>query len=95
MYAWQFCQMNNIAKQRGWTEFVGIQNMYSAVYREDERELGPYSQYAGKSWMSFCSLSGGFLARPPGVNGTVRGTVNPKHRSPTDVMVSPRGGVGR
>ena len=42
MRAWQFAAMNEVASRHGWTKFVSMQNEYSLLYREDEREMIPY-----------------------------------------------------
>ena len=90
LWAWQLWQMNAIAKQRGWTQFARLQNSYSAIYREDERELGPYCRASRISWMSFSALAMGFRARPgeKASGYTSRAVVNAKKRTTTDELVS-------
>lgn len=39
MYGYQFYNMQMCAKDNGFTPFVSMQNHYSLLYREDEREL--------------------------------------------------------
>ncbi len=39
MYAWQFAKMQSVARQHGWTPFVSMQNQYSLMMREDEKEM--------------------------------------------------------
>ncbi len=41
MYGYQFMKRQYAAEQNGWTKFVSMQNHYSLLYREDERELIP------------------------------------------------------
>src|SRR5215510_2949499 len=42
MWAWQFAKMQYLAQLHGWTRFVSMQNQYSLMQREDEREMfGP------------------------------------------------------
>ena len=41
MFAWQFAQMNHVARENGWTSFVNMQCQYSLLYRENEREMLP------------------------------------------------------
>ncbi|WP_435878078.1 aldo/keto reductase [Streptosporangium canum] len=41
MYAWQFVKAQHVAEINGWTRFVSMQNHYSLVYREEEREMIP------------------------------------------------------
>lgn len=39
MWAVEFAQMQFVAERRGWTKFVSMQNHYSLLYREEEREM--------------------------------------------------------
>ena len=41
MYAYQFQNMQVVAKEHGWTLFSTMQNHYNLLYREDEREMIP------------------------------------------------------
>lgn len=41
MYAYQFHNMQVVAKEHGWTLFSTMQNHYNLLYREDEREMIP------------------------------------------------------
>jgi len=41
MFAWQFEQMNHVARLNGWTSFVNMQCQYNLLYREEEREILP------------------------------------------------------
>lgn len=41
MYGYQFYNMQMCAKDNRFTPFVSMQNHYSLLYREDERELIP------------------------------------------------------
>ena len=47
MFAWQFAQMNYVARENGWTSFVNMQCQYNLLYREEEREMLPYCQDQG------------------------------------------------
>ncbi|MEV4901229.1 aldo/keto reductase [Citricoccus sp. NPDC055426] len=38
MFAWQFSEMQHVAERHGWTRFISMQNQYSLVMREEERE---------------------------------------------------------
>jgi len=62
MYAWQFAEMNALARARGWTEFVNMQCQYSLLYREEEREMMPYCQANGIAVTTFSPLARGYLA---------------------------------
>lgn len=47
MFAWQFALMQASAEKNGWTKFVSMQNHYSALYREEEREMNPLCNHLG------------------------------------------------
>jgi aryl-alcohol dehydrogenase-like predicted oxidoreductase len=62
MYAWQFAEMNAVARQNGWTEFVNMQCQLSLLYREEEREMIPYCAHRGIAVTTFSPLARGYLA---------------------------------
>ena len=76
MFAWQFAQMNHVARENGWTPFVNMQCQYSLLYRENEREMLPYCCDQGIAVTCFSPLARGWLA----------GSVDT--RSQTDLMFS-------
>ena len=39
MWAWQFAKMQHTADRHGWTRFISMQNQYSLLQREEEREM--------------------------------------------------------
>ena len=39
--------MQHTAEVNGWTEFVSMQNHYSLLYREEEREMNKYCDLTG------------------------------------------------
>ncbi|MEO7963606.1 MAG: aldo/keto reductase, partial [Gemmatimonadaceae bacterium] len=41
MYAWQLMKALSLSERNGWARFVGMQNHYNLVYREEEREMIP------------------------------------------------------
>ena len=43
----QFEMMQHCAEKHGWTKFVSMQNHYSLLYREEEREVNPYCNFTG------------------------------------------------
>jgi hypothetical protein len=47
MWATQFAQMQFVAEKHGWTKFVSMQNHYSLLYREEEREMNRYCNDTG------------------------------------------------
>ncbi|KAG6831465.1 hypothetical protein H0H92_010374 [Tricholoma furcatifolium] len=64
MRAWQFALMNDAADKHGWTTFVSMQNEYSLLYREEEREMNEYCDFHGIGLIPWAPLSAGLLARP-------------------------------
>jgi len=62
MYAWQFAQMNHVARENGWTPFVNMQCQYNLLYREEEREMLPYCRDQGIAVTCFSPLARGWLA---------------------------------
>ena len=47
MFAWQFAQMNHVARLNGWTQFVNMRCEYNLLYREAEREMLPFCRHQG------------------------------------------------
>ncbi|KAJ7797743.1 NADP-dependent oxidoreductase domain-containing protein [Mycena olivaceomarginata] len=66
MRTWRFSEMNHIAEKNGWTKFVSMQNEYSLLYREEEREMIPYCKAHGIGIIPWGPLAAGALARPLG-----------------------------
>ncbi|EJD40779.1 Aldo/keto reductase [Auricularia subglabra TFB-10046 SS5] len=64
MRTWQFAMLNDVAEKHGWTKFISMQNEYSLLYREEEREMIPYCNYNGIGLIPWGPLQGGTLARP-------------------------------
>ena len=62
MFAWQFAEMNHVARENGWTSFINMQCQYSLLYRENERELIPYCVDQGIAVTCFSPLARGLLA---------------------------------
>jgi 1-deoxyxylulose-5-phosphate synthase len=62
MYAWQFAEMNAVARANGWTPFVNMQCQLNLLYREEEREMLPYCAHAGIAVTTFSPLARGYLA---------------------------------
>jgi len=61
MWAWQFAKAQNVARSRGWTEFVSMQNHYNLLYREEEREMIPLCRDMGVALIPWSPLARGFL----------------------------------
>jgi len=79
MRCWQFALLNEVAGRNGWTKFVSMQDEYSLLYREEEREMLAYCKYHGIGVIPWAPLAAGHLARPFGASTTradsTKGTV--------------------
>ncbi|KIJ45939.1 hypothetical protein M422DRAFT_226992 [Sphaerobolus stellatus SS14] len=64
MRTWQFCHLNHVAEKNGWTKFVSMQNEYSLLYREEEREMNAYCNFEGIGIIPWGPVAGGSLTRP-------------------------------
>ena len=62
MFAWQFEQMNHVARKNGWTPFVNMQCQYNLLYREEEREMIPYCRDQRIAVTAFSPLARGWLS---------------------------------
>jgi aryl-alcohol dehydrogenase-like predicted oxidoreductase len=60
--AWMVMKANGISEKMGWTKFVALQNFYSIVSRDVEREIVPMSLNEGMALMPWSPLAGGFLS---------------------------------
>ncbi|KNE54202.1 hypothetical protein AMAG_00196 [Allomyces macrogynus ATCC 38327] len=69
MHAWQFAKAQFIAKQRGWTPFVSMKNLYNAGYREEERDMILLCRDLGVGVITWSPLARSLLTRK---TGTVR-----------------------
>jgi len=66
MWAWQFSKLQYTAQLHGWTTFVSMQNQYSLMQREDEREMFGLLADQGVGSIPWSPLAKGRLARPWG-----------------------------
>ncbi|KZT60244.1 Aldo/keto reductase [Calocera cornea HHB12733] len=64
MWTWQFAEYQKVAEKNGWVKFISMQNSYSLLYREEEREMNKYCDYTGVGLIPYRPLAGGELARP-------------------------------
>lgn len=64
MHAWQFATMQHAADLHGWTRFVSMQNQYSLIYREEEREMMGLLAHQGVGSVPYSPLAKGRVARP-------------------------------
>lgn len=75
MHAWELQALNNIAERNGWHTFISMQDHYSLLHREEEREMHPYCRDAGIGLIPWSPLARGILTRPHNAapeNRTVR-----------------------
>ncbi|KAJ7125452.1 NADP-dependent oxidoreductase domain-containing protein [Mycena crocata] len=63
-FAWQFSVMQNYAIQNNLTPFISMQNQYSLVYREEEREMFPTLKHFKVGSIPWSPLARGLLTRP-------------------------------
>lgn len=71
MHTWQFVEARERQRQLGLAQFISMQNQYSLISREDERDLLPYCEHAGVGVVPWSPLGRGKLTRPWGT-GTHR-----------------------
>ncbi|UXN06094.1 aldo/keto reductase [Bartonella sp. HY761] len=64
MHAWEFERLQNIAEKNNWTKFVSMQNHYSLIHREEEREMIPLCVDRKVAMIPWSPLAGGRLTRP-------------------------------
>jgi aryl-alcohol dehydrogenase-like predicted oxidoreductase len=64
MWAHQFAEALHTSERLGLEEFATMQNHYNLLYREEEREMLPYTQKQNVGVMPWSPLARGFLARP-------------------------------
>lgn len=79
MLAWRFAKMQHVAQMNGWTRFVSMQDQYSLLQREEEREMFGLLADQGVGSVPWSPLAAGQLARPWGEQGTRRAELNPTH----------------
>ncbi|KZT66690.1 Aldo/keto reductase [Daedalea quercina L-15889] len=63
-YAYQFHAMQNYAINNNLTPFISMQNQYSLIYREEEREMFPTLKLFGVGSIPWSPLARGLLTRP-------------------------------
>ena len=77
MSAWEFQTLQNIAEKNGWHQFISMQDYYSLIYRENEREMIPYCRDAGIGLIPYSPLARGLLTRPHNTEPTNRQKTDP------------------
>jgi aryl-alcohol dehydrogenase-like predicted oxidoreductase len=66
MWAWQFAKLQHAAVVNGWTGFSAMQDQYSVLKREEEREMIPMCLDQGVGLTPYSPLAKGRAARPWG-----------------------------
>jgi 1-deoxyxylulose-5-phosphate synthase len=85
MWAWQFAKAQQLARERGWTPFISMQNHYNLAYREEEREMIPLCRDQGVALIPWSPLARGFLAGNRRANDATEGaTAGATSRAATD-----------
>jgi 1-deoxyxylulose-5-phosphate synthase len=72
MFAYQFAKYLLCADKLGRTRFATMQNHYSLLYREEEREMNPLCEEEGIGLIPWSPLAGGVLAGSREGSGTTR-----------------------
>jgi aryl-alcohol dehydrogenase-like predicted oxidoreductase len=76
MWAWRFAKMQHVAEANGWTKFVSMQDQYSLLQREEEREMFALLAVQGVGSIPWSPLSAGKVTRPWGERGTTRSSTD-------------------
>ncbi|RDX41306.1 Aldo/keto reductase [Polyporus arcularius HHB13444] len=85
-HAYQFHQMQNYAINNNLTPFISMQNHYSLIYREEEREMFPTLKMFGVGSIPWSPLGRGLLTRPPGQDSTRENSDRMMARHKNDVV---------
>ncbi|KAH8655039.1 NADP-dependent oxidoreductase domain-containing protein [Tricladium varicosporioides] len=64
MFAHELMEMQYTARLHGWTEFISMQNLHNATYREEEREMIPAMRKFGMGMIPWSPVAMGYLTRP-------------------------------
>lgn len=79
MWAWQFSKLQHTAELHGWTRFVSMQDQYSLMQREEEREMFGLLSDQGVGSIPWSPLAKGLLTRPWDGERTARSETDPLH----------------
>ncbi len=70
-----FAKAQYVAKERKFTQFISMQNLYNLLYREEEREMIPMCRDMNVGIIPWSPLSGGNVVRKrDSINTSVRAT---------------------
>jgi 1-deoxyxylulose-5-phosphate synthase len=77
MWAWRFAKLQHAATNHGWTRFISMQDQYSLLAREEEREMFGLLADQGVGSMPWSPLAAGRGTRRWGKTGSARSEANP------------------
>ena len=86
MYGYQFAEYLYLAKEKGYQNFTTLQNHYSLVYREDERDLIPIARKFNVALTPFSPFAAGRLTRKDWKSDSLRYTLDSKTGTRYDKM---------
>lgn len=86
MYGHQFAEYCYTAMEKGYQPFTTLQNHYSPIYREDERDLIPVAEKFGVSRTSFAPFAAGRLSRRNWNSDSKRFALDSKEGTRYDAM---------
>jgi aryl-alcohol dehydrogenase-like predicted oxidoreductase len=93
MWAYQFADALHTSDQFGLERFVTMQNHYSPVYREEEREMLPLCKQEGIGVIPWSPLARGYLTRPHDeFDSTTRGSEETQSREERHAVYRDGGG---
>ena len=65
-FAWQIAKANALAEKYGFAKFISVQGHYNLIFREEEREMGPYCNEENIAMTPYSVLAGGRLSKKQG-----------------------------
>ena len=77
MWAWRFAKLQHAADTNGWTRFVSMQDQYSLLAREEEREMFGLLADQGIGSIPWSPLAAGKVTRPWDEQSSTRSQSNP------------------
>lgn len=86
MYGYQFAEYLYLAKEKGYQNFTTLQNHYSLIYREDERDLIPIAKKFNVSLTPFSPFAAGRLTRKEWDSDSLRYSLDSKTGTRYDHM---------
>ncbi len=89
MRAWQFAKAQHAAERAGQTRFIAMQDRYSLVNREEEREMIPLCLDQGVGVLPYSPLARGLLAGKRGQSrSTTRSSEDRRQYRPADLAIA-------